>query len=299
MLSPDLSDLPKVVAVIPTRDRKDKLFRFLEKFSRQTYPNLQIVVVDSNSSDGTREELMQRFPQVRLICASDRQYWTGATNAGIKAALSGECDYILTINDDSVVDLNHLERMVAIAQKHQILILGNCINYLSNPHLIWSLGTSNHWGTANFLSLNYHDTELESLPVEIREAEIIQVDALAGNGVLISRQVFAKIGLYNDTFLPHYHADSEITIRATNRGIKIFVSPSIILLNDFHDDQKKLNLRQSKGLMYALFHKKSHLFVLPIIYIFMMYCPNAKKLTTLWTLIQRFMTLRSQTKVNG
>jgi GT2 family glycosyltransferase len=205
MLSPDVPNLPKVAAVIPTRNRKDKLFRFLEKFSCQTYPQLQIIIVDSNSTDGTREELVQRFPEVTLICASDREYWTGATNAGVRTALRDSCEYILTINDDSVVELNHVERMVEIAQKYQVLILGNCINYLANPHLIWSLGTSNQWGTANFLSLHYHDTNLESLPLEVRNLEIMQVDALAGNGVLISRQVFTQIGLYNENFLPHYH----------------------------------------------------------------------------------------------
>lgn len=291
MLPQDVSNLPKVVAVIPTRNRKDKLFRFLEKFSCQTYPHLQMIIVDSNSTDGTREELVQRFPEVTLICVSDREYWTGATNAGVRAALSDGCEYILTINDDSVVEQNHVERMLEIAQRHQVLILGNCINYLNNPHLIWSLGTSNQWGTANFLSLNYHDTNLEDLSTEISNSEIIPVDALAGNGVLISRQVFMQIGLYNEHFLPHYHADSEITMRAHSRGIKVFVSPSIILLNDFHADQKKLNLNQSKGFLYALFHKKSHLFILPLIYIFVMYCPNWQKLKTLWTLMQRFVLL--------
>ncbi|NMF58279.1 glycosyltransferase family 2 protein [Pseudanabaena yagii] len=298
MLPQDVSNLPKVAAVIPTRNRKDKLFRFLEKFSCQTYPYLQMIIVDSNSTDGTREELVQRFPEITLICVSDREYWTGATNAGVKAALSDCYEYILTINDDSVVEQNHVERMVEIAQKHQALILGNCINYLNNPHLIWSLGTSNQWGTAKFLSLNYHDTNLEALPIEVRNSEIMQVDALAGNGVLISRQVFTQIGLYNENFLPHYHADSEIMMRAHSRGIKVFVSPAIVLLNDFHADQKRLDLKKSKGLIYALFHKKSHLFILPLIYLFVMYCPNSQKLTTLWTLIQRFLMLRSKTQVD-
>jgi GT2 family glycosyltransferase len=287
-----ISDYPKVAAVIPTRDRKDKLFRFLEGFSKQTYPNLHIIVIDSNSNDGTREELLKQFPQVTLIRVTDREYWAGATNAGVKLALKNSYDYILTINDDSVVEPDHLERMVAIARKHQVLVLGNCINYLSNPNLIWSIGTSNDWGTANFLKLNYHNIELDNLPESVKDSEIIEVNALAGNGVLIHRQVFEAIGLYNETFLPHYHADSEITIRATKRGIKVFVSPSVILLNDFHDDQKQLNLRQSQGLIYALFYKKSHLFILSLIYIFVMYCPNTKKFSTFWRLINRFFQLR-------
>ncbi|MBD2188086.1 glycosyltransferase family 2 protein [Pseudanabaena sp. FACHB-723] len=282
--------------MVPTRNRKDKLFRFLGQFILQTYPNLQIIVVDSNSTDGTREELLKRFPQVTLVMVTDNEYWAGATNSGIKIALKDKCEYIFTINDDSVVKVDHISKMVAIAKKHQALILGNSINYLSNPNLIWSIGTTNYWGTANFLQLNYHNLELEKIPEHIKNNEIIQVDALAGNGVLIHHQVFTKIGLYNESFLPHYHADSELTIRANSQEIKVFVAPSIILLNDFHNEQKKLNLNHIQGFIYALFHKKSHLFIVPLTYIFIMYCPNNKKILTLWMLIQRFITLRWESK---
>jgi GT2 family glycosyltransferase len=293
-MTENISNLPKIAAVIPTRDRKDKLFRFLEKFSKQTYANLQIIVVDSNSTDGTREEVIKHFPEVNLIHVSDREYWAGATNAGVKAALKGDYEYILTINDDSVVELNYVERMLEITQKYRVLILGNCISYLSNPNLIWSLGTSNNWGTTDFLSLNYHNILRDNLPDSIKELDLMEVEALAGNGVLINREVFTAIGLYNETFLPHYHADSEITIRAHSKGIRIFVSPSIVLLNDFSVDQKKLNLRNFKGIKYALFHRKSHLFVLPLIYIFIRYCPNFKKISTLWRLVNRFIKLSSR-----
>lgn len=285
-------EFPKVSAIVPTRNRKDKLFRFLEQFTLQTYPNLQIIVVDSNSTDGTREELLKCFPQVNLVMVTDNEYWAGATNAGVKIALKDKCEYILTINDDSIVEVEHVSKMVAIAKKHQALILGSSINYLSNPNVIWSIGTSNYWGTANFLQLNYHNLELEKIPEHIKNNEIIQVDALAGNGVLIHHQVFAKIGLYNESFLPHYHADSEFSIRANYHKIKVFVVPSVVLLNDFYDNQKKLNLNRIQGIIYALFHKKSHLFIVPLTYIFIMYCPNNKKILTLWMLIQRLVKLR-------
>jgi glycosyltransferase involved in cell wall biosynthesis len=46
---------PIVAAVIPTYNRQEKLIRFLRLFTRQTYPNLRIIVVDSSSTDGTVE----------------------------------------------------------------------------------------------------------------------------------------------------------------------------------------------------------------------------------------------------
>ena len=90
--------IPTVAAIIPTFNRKDKLQRFLDLMLAQTYPNLQIIVVDSSSIDGTADLVSIKFPQVTLIQVSDREFWTGATNAGVKLALGQQVDFILTIN---------------------------------------------------------------------------------------------------------------------------------------------------------------------------------------------------------
>ena len=110
--------------VLLTRDRKDELFRFLEGFSNQTYPTLRIIVIYSNSSDGTREDSLKQLPQITLITVTDQEYWVRAINACVKLALKNGYDF-LTINDDSVVEPDYLERMVAIATKHQVLISGS------------------------------------------------------------------------------------------------------------------------------------------------------------------------------
>ena len=73
-----MPNLPSVAAIIPTFNRKDKLCRFLDLMLIQTYPNLQIIVIDSSSRDGTTKLVMELFPQITLIQVSDREFWTGA-----------------------------------------------------------------------------------------------------------------------------------------------------------------------------------------------------------------------------
>jgi GT2 family glycosyltransferase len=50
-----------------------------------------------------------------------------------------------------------------------------------------------------------------------------QVDTLSGKGVLIPLPVFKHIGLYNEIALPHYHADTEFSVRTTKNGYRLFV----------------------------------------------------------------------------
>jgi len=272
---------PTVTAVIPTRNRIDKTLRFLECFFKQTYPNLKIIIVDANSTDGTQDEILRRFPKVTLIHVEDDNYWTGSTNRGVKLAIEEKSDFILTINDDSYIEPDYVANLVELALKHNTLILGSRIDYMIQPGLVWSIGSYSRWGTRHILQLSYNLQWLDDLPNNVLEKEIIEVEALAGNGVLINRQVFETIGLYNELFLPHYHSDSELIMRAVKKGIKVYCSVSIVVYNDCTLENLDLRVTNLNELILVYFRKKSNFFFLPIFYIVLMYCPWGKKLLTL------------------
>ena len=283
---------PKVALVVPTHNRKAKTLRFLAQMADQTYVALQVIIVDAGSRDGTPEAVNQQFPLAVVLPVKARNFWAGATNAGVRYALEAGFDYVLTMNDDAVVQPDHVERLLALAERHQCRILGNQINYLADRDRIWSLGTYTAWGTQDFLRLAHSDESQHDLAPEVVEAEVIAVDALPGNGVLIHHSVYRHVGLYNAIFLPHYHADSELVMRAVHRGIDAYVTPQVVLYNDFSAAQKQLSLGRVRGLAYALGHKKSHLYLPALLYIFCRYCPLRQKGRTLRALGQRFGQMR-------
>jgi GT2 family glycosyltransferase len=283
---------PRVTAVVPVRNRRAISLRFLEQIGRQTYPNLRVVVVDSNSSDGTVEAIREAFPRVQLLVAGDDDYWTGATNRGVRQALASGSEWLLTINDDALIADDHVERLVAIALRHGCPILGSQINVLDDPERIWCLGTFTEWGSDNLLRLGHHGLRNSERGPELMGHEVLPVDALAGNGVLIHHSVFRRIGLYNAVWLPHYHADSELVMRAVSRGISAWVTPQLILLNDFKAEQKSLPLRNVRGMLWSLWHPKSYLYAPALIYLIMANCPNRSKPRTLVALMRRFLGMR-------
>jgi GT2 family glycosyltransferase len=286
-----MSSSATVAAIIPTFNRKDKLSRFLDLIIAQTYPNLQIIVVDSSSSDGTVDLVRIQFPQVTLVEVSDRNFWTGATNAGVKLALDRNIDFILTINDDAIIDSNYITKLVNLAEQNQLSILGNRIDYLTPKDKIWSLGTYTDWDTDRFLKIAYNDVHLADLDPTVLAQELIPVDTLPGNGVLIRSTVFRQIGLYNDKFCPHYHGDSELVMRAKKTGIEAWIAPQIVLANDFSNDQKQLPRKTIAGLQYIFFNPKSHLFMPAILYLIWEYCPRSQQIKTVWCLFQRFKNM--------
>lgn len=283
--------LPSVAAIVPTYNRWSKTQRFLQHFVRQTYADLTIIVVDANSPDGTAEKVQQQYPDVRLLRVDDKQYWAGATNVGVSYALGQNYDYMLTINDDAIVTPGHVQRLVELTRSYGLSILGNRIDYLTPRGKVWALGTQLMWGTPNFLRLQYHNVDVMDLPAEIMAQQVIPVDTLPGDGVLIHCTVFERAGLYQAKFLPHYHADSELILRARNYGFQAYVAPHVVLKDDFSAEQKKQDLSSISGLRYAFFHPKSHLFVVAISYIFLRYCPWHAYPQTVYYLLKRLIGL--------
>ena len=63
---------PRVSVVVPTRNRRAALGRALASVEAQTYRDLEVVVVDDASTDGTAAWLSARFPAIRVVSPPER-----------------------------------------------------------------------------------------------------------------------------------------------------------------------------------------------------------------------------------
>jgi N-acetylglucosaminyl-diphospho-decaprenol L-rhamnosyltransferase len=80
----------------------------------QSLSGTETIVVDHGSTDGTRELVRERFPEVRVIEQENKGYGAGL-NAGMRVA-SGR--YFLIINSDAWVLAGAVERLVGFADAH-------------------------------------------------------------------------------------------------------------------------------------------------------------------------------------
>ena len=90
---------PVVSVLILTWNRKADLARAIRSVEQQTFQDIEIIVVDSASTDGTPEMLAEEFPQVQCIRLPYNMGVTGGRNMGI-AGCSAELIYFL--DDDAI-----------------------------------------------------------------------------------------------------------------------------------------------------------------------------------------------------
>ncbi len=116
---------PLVSAIITTHNRKELLMRAIESVRNQTYPNIEIIVADDGSTDGTREaveEAAQHGPLIYLH-NTDAPGGNRARNIGIRQA---EGEYLAFLDDDDEWFPSKTEKQVRYYQEHPELALVGC-----------------------------------------------------------------------------------------------------------------------------------------------------------------------------
>ncbi|OUC52654.1 hypothetical protein CA262_24115 [Sphingobium sp. GW456-12-10-14-TSB1] len=275
--SSDQQSFPVVGIVTPVRNRREWTLGFANMVARQDYPIFNLYIVDSHSTDGTPEALADlNLPFLRVISAPDSSYWSGATNFGVKQALLDGCEYILTINDDAIIMDDYLSRLIASVVKTDAKIIGSVVAYVDNPGRLWGVGAHNGWNDGAFLQLSMAGLWDDAVPFT-SDSALLPVNYLCGNGSLFHRTVFEQIGLYDDRWTPHYHGDSELTMRAERAGIARWVSPAARVYNRFSEVADggfaKRNLR--------FFSLKSANYAKATLYVLDKYCPPDLKIKAL------------------
>jgi len=102
-----LSD--KVSIVIPTRNRCDMLRQALRSAKAQTWADVELLLVDEASSDGTGDMVAAEFPDVRIVRHDAPRGPGGARNAGLAAT---DSDWVLFLDDDDLLHDRHVESLV-------------------------------------------------------------------------------------------------------------------------------------------------------------------------------------------
>jgi GT2 family glycosyltransferase len=101
--------------IIPHWNAIHHLPTCLESLRRQTHPHVETIVADNGSTDGSLELLARDYPEVRMLPLGENRGFTGACNAGMRAARG---EFVALLNNDTAADPRWLEEIVAAFRRH-------------------------------------------------------------------------------------------------------------------------------------------------------------------------------------
>lgn len=204
-------ECPSVWIVVLNWNRPDDTVKCISSLRQSDYPCFQIVVVDNGSTDRSVDTL-KRQPGVDLLVNDQNLGFATGSNRGIEYALRRGADYVLIMNNDTTVSRTMLSKLVEAAERHPRLgIVGPVIYYADRPQKVWFAGMRFRHG----LYLVRKGLHLAS-PLQ----PIEEVDFISGCGMLVCRDVWEQVGLFDPRFFMYYE-DLDLCIRASRAGYHI------------------------------------------------------------------------------
>ena len=197
-------------------DDTSELLNSLKKANK--IPKSHIVVVDNDSTHNDAEKLKMNYGDfIEVIKCENNLGFAGGNNTGIKYALNNLADYILLLNNDTIVEPDFLEPLINVLNSNNAIgISAPQINYYQDRRKIWTSGgkISRIRGSGFAYSDKFEDN---------KDKENKYVDFVSGCCMLIKREVFDKVGLFDEKYFL-YVEDTDFCFRTIKAGFKIIVS---------------------------------------------------------------------------
>ncbi len=195
--------------------------------------NYEIIVVDNASSDGSVEMLNDEFKKIKKIYNQTNVGFASANNQAIKIA---EGELILLLNSDTRILDNAIGKTMDFMNENPNASIVGC--KLLNPDgtlqpscrsfpTLWNLFTESTFlyklFSKNKLFGKYYMSYFD-------HNSILQVDVVMGAFMMIRREVFKKIGYFDEAYFM-YTEETDLCFRAKAHNYKIYFSPTAEIIH--------------------------------------------------------------------
>ena len=210
---------PRVAVIILNWNGKDDTLECLASVQQIAYPNLETIVVDNGSRDDSVEAFRQRFPAISVIATSENLGYAGGNNVGLRHALANNTDYVLLLNNDTIVDPNIIVAFIAAtAAAPGGGMFAAKIYYHAEPRKLWYAGA--------YLEKRLHSIHIGEGQVDNGNdySSMVETEFASGCALFVKTSVVREIGLLDERFFLFYE-EVDWCYRAKRAGHKSFLVP--------------------------------------------------------------------------
>jgi GT2 family glycosyltransferase len=221
--SPAHGSRPRIVAVMTCFNRRPLTLACLEALAASATAagvQLEAIVVDDASTDGTADAVRSRFSWVEVVNGSGALFWNRGMHEGFGRAMRRGADHYLWINDDTHLVPNAVANLLAqsgsLARREgrPVIVVGATAERDSGRISYGGRVAGSRWRPFNY-RLVYN------------AAEAVPCEAIEGNCVLLPREVAERVGNLDPVF-EHAMGDTDYGLRARAAGYRAFVASGVV-----------------------------------------------------------------------
>jgi len=208
-----------IYAIILTLNNFEDTSECIQSLFKLHAKTLIIVIVDNGSIDGTPKKIMDLYPDVRVIRNNSNIGVPAGYNVGFKYALENNAEFILMLNNDTVVHPQMLDNLLENARNdpNSGILMPKILNYGENAE-IWSSGGRYRKFPPAILMTDKRKGSAETLRL---------IEYAPSCVLLINRRAFELAGLFDPGYF-FYYDDWDFSERVRTCGLNIWYIPTAI-----------------------------------------------------------------------
>lgn len=238
--SPDKTDYYPLVSIVSVNyDHPEVTCDLLESLNKITYPNFEVIIVDNKSPHDDPSIIQQRYPNVIFYASQVNWGFAGGNNQGIMRARG---EYVLLLNNDTIVDKGFLEPLVEKMQSDPLIgAVSPKIRFYYDPEIIQYAG---------YLPLNKYTVRNTAIGYKEKDRGQWDTDRETAYGhgaaMMIPMEVIRKIGLMSYIFFLYYE-EADWSFRIKRAGYTIwYVHNSVV----FHKESVSTGKLSAQKMYY-------------------------------------------------
>lgn len=196
--------------------------------------DLEVLVVDNASVDGSVEMVREKFPQVHLIANTDNVGFARANNQALKICHG---DWALLLNPDTVVERNTLAMCVDFYLSHPdcgglaVKMINGEGTYLKESKRGFPSPAASFYKMSGLIRLFPHSRRIAAYYMgHLSDNETNKVDVLPGAYLMISREALEKVGLLDESYFM-YGEDIDFSWRIKLAGFENYYYPETRIIH--------------------------------------------------------------------
>ena len=216
---------PKIHLIVLNWNDKELSGKCLSSIEKVSYPNYKVLIVDNNSEDGSVDFFKENFSQYDILSLESNLKYAGGNNAAVEYLKPKEEDFLVFINNDTMVSSDFLDHLI-----EPFLNDANCI--ITVPKILFAMDINKIWYAGGIV--NMWKGKIDHIGIRNfdgpRYSFMMETDYATGCCLCINSADFKKLD-YFDTMFNMYCEDVDLSIRAKRMNRKIVYSPKSIILH--------------------------------------------------------------------
>lgn len=210
--------MSEITIIIPNYNGIEFIEKCLISLENQTFEDIDVIVVDNGSTDGSREIVEDRFPEVTCIALPVNTGFCGAVNTGI---IESDSPYILLLNNDTEAAPEFTQNLYQAIQedKNIFSVCGKMVQYHHRNYLD---DTGNY-----YCALGWAFARGKNRPVT-RYNKTTPVFASCAGAAIYRRDILDQIGYFDENHFA-YLEDIDIAYRARIWGFRNIYTPDAVV----------------------------------------------------------------------